>query len=240
LTAWNKGLTKETDKRILEHSLGMSGKNNYNYGRQFSFETIQKLRLANLGKKASLESRRKMSLARKGHKFSPEWVAHIRESKLGSKNPNYGKHPSLETIAKMRFSHTGKKQSEQTRLKHKLSYEKNRISIMTKCIKAKLKRPTSLEQKMIDVAKFQELPLEYVGDGSVIVNGANPDFICTDGRKLLLEVAGRYWHSDSYERQRCAIFSKFGFKVLVIWEEEFKDEVRLVSRIKDFLGVRVE
>jgi very-short-patch-repair endonuclease len=107
---------------------------------------------------------------------------------------------------------------------------------MTKCIKAKLKRPTSLELKMIDTARIQEFPLMYVGDGSVIINGANPDFICTDGRKLLLEVAGRYWHSDSYERQRCAIFSKFGFKVLVVWEEEFKNEVQLVNRIKDFFG----
>ena len=43
--AWNRGLTKETDIRIADLSLKMSGKGNPFYGKSHSLETIQKISL---------------------------------------------------------------------------------------------------------------------------------------------------------------------------------------------------
>lgn len=54
-----------------------------------------------LGKHLSEETRRKISEATMGRKVvvTKEWAENIRRSKLGEKNPNFGKRPSEEQIA---------------------------------------------------------------------------------------------------------------------------------------------
>jgi hypothetical protein len=63
--AWNKGLTKETDERVLKYATSQIGKKSKTK-RVLSDETKEKLRLANLGKKKSVEARQKMSNSKKG------------------------------------------------------------------------------------------------------------------------------------------------------------------------------
>lgn len=59
-------------------------------------EGRKRISKAHLGKKASVEVRLKMSLARKGRKFSETHKLNLSKSKLGEKNPFYGKHHSKE------------------------------------------------------------------------------------------------------------------------------------------------
>lgn len=62
-----------------------------NLGSTISEETKQKLREFNLGKRLSEETKRKMSLAQKGTPKSREHRKNISKSKMGKKNPMYGK-----------------------------------------------------------------------------------------------------------------------------------------------------
>jgi hypothetical protein len=73
--AWNKGLTKETDGRVKNHSLSMMGK-----GRPHTEESKEKLREINMGHLVSEETRNKLSNMNKG-KFTrekhPNWLGGI-------------------------------------------------------------------------------------------------------------------------------------------------------------------
>ena len=90
-------------------SVLMSGDNHPTRGKRLSDEHVAKIAAANTGKKRSAESRSKM-----------------RESKLGEKNPMYGKTVSADTRSKMSAAHSGegnpfygKTHSPETRAKMK-------------------------------------------------------------------------------------------------------------------------
>jgi len=87
-------------------------------------------------------------------------------------------------------------------------------------LKANRIRPTSIEQTIIDVCQEYSLPYKYVGNGEVIIEGKNPDFICTNGCKTILECYGRYWHQPEDEPERKEYFLKFGYKTLILWDYE--------------------
>lgn len=143
----NEGL-KHTEEIKKEMSIRFKGKNNPMYGSHPSTETIQKLKNRKpsmLGKNHSEESKKKigessknrvpstvtrlkMSISRIGKIHSEETKRKISESHKGLNNPNYGKHPSLETINKLKESRKGKKPN----LGNKHTEEtKNKISMAT-------------------------------------------------------------------------------------------------------------
>jgi G:T-mismatch repair DNA endonuclease (very short patch repair protein) len=76
---------------------------------------------------------------------------------------------------------------------------------------------------------------KYTGDWSFWINGRNPDFTCTNGKKLLIEHFGTYWHEGDNPEELKKIYSEFGYKTLVIWESELKDMKKTESEIKDFI-----
>lgn len=103
---------------------------------------------------------------------------------------------------------------------------------LKKMVKGLWKRPTSLEKKMIELIKVNNLNYKYCGDGSVILNGKCPDFINCNGQKIVLETANRYHHQNNYEESRKNVFSQIGFRTLVFWEEDFKNPELIISKIK--------
>jgi len=59
----------------------------------------------------------------------------------------------------------------------------------------------------------------------------------------MIEAFGVYWHKEHEEAERKALFSRYGYKTLVIWERTsnnplrrlpFEDEV--VKQVASFLG----
>ena len=79
-----------------------SGKNNPNYKRHHSNETKELLRQLKLGKP--------------GHTPTTETRAKLRESKLGNKNPNYGK-PLTKATEAARIANTGVPHTEESKAK---------------------------------------------------------------------------------------------------------------------------
>ena len=80
---------------------------------------------------------------------------------------------------------------------------------------------------------------KYVGDGKVIIDCLNPDFINCNGKKLVIELFGDYWHSNEIahitEEERKKRFMKYGFDMLVIWESELTNLTDVLGKIKNFM-----
>lgn len=75
---------------------------------------------------------------------------------------------------------------------------------------------------------------EYVGDGAIVINGKNPDFINVNGKKLIIEVFGDYWHKGENPNIRKSIFAKYGYDTMVLWESELKNRDDVVQKLKLF------
>lgn len=114
--------------------------------------------------------------------------------------------------------------------------------IIKKRFKALARRPTKPERKMMDLIKKHNLPFIYTGDGKVIIESLCPDFMDNDGSKRIIEVFGRVFHDTHIrripyiqtEKGRKEIFSKLGFRTLILWEEELEDENLVLQKIRGF------
>lgn len=108
--------------------------------------------------------------------------------------------------------------------------------------------PNNPETRMIEILKTHDLPYRFVGDGDLIIGGFNPDFVNCNGKKVLIEVFGDYWHTrkdwEARDERRFDVFSQLGYVTVVFWEHElvksreFTDsptmcESEIVSRITD-------
>lgn len=129
-------------------------------------------------------------------------------------------------------------------------YEELRIKrlhdddVASRFIKSLMKRPTKPEQKFIDMTKKYNLPYKYVGDGEFILGGRCPDFLNYNGEKKVIEIFGRVFHDPeksffkiSYKKTEEGTikhYEKYGFKCIIIWEEELKNEKKVLNTIGDF------
>ncbi len=77
---------------------------------------------------------------------------------------------------------------------------------------------------------------KYTGDFSFVINGKSPDFVNCNGKKLIIEMFGDYWHKGESAKDREDVFKPFGYETLVIWESELKNIDAVKSRIQSFNG----
>lgn len=97
---------------------------------------------------------------------------------------------------------------------------------LPKFIEAKEQRPSKYEMEIKAIICELSLPFKYVGDWSLWIGGKNPDFISTDERKIIIEVASkkdkdyRFGSWKKYAKNRRAYFKKFKYETEFIWQEE--------------------
>ena len=107
-------------------------------------------------------------------------------------------------------------------------------------IKARGIRPTKPELQLQAILNRHFPQFKYNGDFSlgVTLGGLIPDFVNVNGKKEVVEVFGEYWHSrddkgwNYTELGRIMAFNSLGFKCLVIWDNELKDERAIIAKIK--------
>lgn len=83
---------------------------------------------------------------------------------------------------------------------------------------------------------------KFVGDGSLIIDFKSPDFIHIS-KSLIIELFGDYWHSkektgqtnEEHEQERIYYFKKFGYKILIVWEQELENENLLKLKLRNFV-----
>ena len=95
-----------------------------------------------------------------------------------------------------------------------------------------IKSPNKPEKKLNELLQ-KNFPHEwkFVGDGKVIIEGKNPDFININGKKQIIEMYGAYWHKPEQVEPRMEIFAKYGYKTLILWDYELKNEEKLMEKI---------
>ena len=201
-------------------------------------------------RKQSNETRIKISCALKGIKRSDSFKIKVSDSLKGHK-------VSEETKKKISIKNRGKTfTKEQKRkvsegLKKKISVankenmkrlwldEEYKNKQRKKVLQGLIKKPNKPEITIINLIQQNNLAFEYIGDGKEIIKGFNPDFI-NKNKKLILEVFGDYWHNlpDVKERdnRRFIVYTKMGYKTLVIWEHELKEPTKVLNKVNSFIN----
>lgn len=167
-----------------------------------------------------------------------------------------GKVHTPEARAKMSISQKGKntwskgsEKSEETKRRNSEASKWNwqnpeyRTKVIQGMIRANHHRPTKPEQRLIAIIDKNNLPFKYTGDGSFIIHGVNPDFVNSNGAKLVIEVFGDYWHSNQRnqltwkrtELGRIMLFNSYGFNCMIFWESELNllSDKAIADRIKN-------
>jgi len=165
------------------------------------------------------------------------------ERQKGEKHHYFGKH--LSEIHKQRISEAekGKKLTERTRKKmHEAAIirlkkpgEKDKMRKIGRHQSGKKTNPERIFEK---ICQRNNLDFHYVGDGSLWIGKKkekqlNPDFIEANGKKILVEIFGDYWHSPllrpnmkeystlGYRRKH---YKQYNWIPLFFWESDLKRE----------------
>ncbi len=72
---------------------------------------------------------------------------------------------------------------------------------------------------------------KYVGDGSLIIGGKNPDFVSTSAEHRVIELFGERWHPRTDEPKRIGHFQQHGYATLIIWRAELADLATLARKL---------
>jgi hypothetical protein len=191
-----------------------------------------KLSKASKGRKLSEEHKEKISKKLRGRKKPKFTLEHRRKlSEIFKGKIPFNKGKKLEVIV-------GEKRAKEIKTNQSKVMRQVLAQHFPKILESLWHRPTSYEQKIIDLCEENQLPFKYVGDGTLLINYKNPDFIHSNGKKLLIEVYEEYWHPENYEEKRQGYFSKFGYEILFISGKELNEvnwkEICL-NKINEFL-----
>ena len=95
------------------------------------------------------------------------------------------------------------------------------------------KSPNNFEKECIELFKNNNLALKFVGDfndKNFFIAGKVPDFVATNGKKVIVEVFSDYFKikqygsTENYKKGRSELFSKYGWKTLFFNFEEIKTD----------------
>ncbi len=227
-----------TEEWKREHSKKMVG-NKSAFGNKFKLTKEQKARqsTALTGHVTSEETKRKISESHKGKKLSEEHKRNVSKALKGRVN-------SKESIKKRADGLRGKKMSAEA--KHSMSIAQKKLwadPIFHKQQQSKmanghrLNRPNKPETELLNLLQnLYPSDWKFVGDGDLIIGGKNPDFANVNGKKILIELFGDYWHRNDSPRKRMGMFKPYGFRTLVIWEHELQNQKTLVNKINHFVN----
>lgn len=208
---WNKGLTKNTDERMLALANKVKGQH-----RSIRTEFSNGNKGYWLGKKLNDKDKMKISNTillsyQNGRKVWNKGLTKETDERIRKKGMKHsfimkGRKPSKETI-------------------------KKRLGRRTM---------SSLERKFSEIIDKYNLPYKFVGNGKFFIERKNPDFINCNGEKIAIEVyyKGHKCIVNSKERfdigydenkltkwrkEREIIFEKYGWKVLFFDEKEVNE-----------------
>lgn len=151
-----------------------------------------------------------------------KWMS---ENLRGDNNPIWGKKVSEEKKEER------KKRISKARTGIRLSKE-TKDKLREKRLKQKIPRHhTKPEEIFMEICHKYNLPFHYVGDGSFWIGDINPDFVECNGKKIVIEIFGDYWHSpllnpNMREKRtynyRKKTLKKYGWRLIVFWESDMK------------------
>lgn len=122
------------------------------------------------------------------------------------------------------------------------SFKKGHTSLLTKeHIKKILRRRkmSSLEIRVNNVVKKNNLPYRFVGNGKFFIERKNPDFVNTNGEKIAVEVYCRRHKEnlrglnvDNWKKDRSKLFAKYGWQIIFIEDWQTNKEESIFNLLK--------
>lgn len=187
------------------------------------------------------------------HTHNEETKDKIRKSKLGDKNPMYGKcsektkrHLEMYRIKNLndplKKEETYKKVSK-TRIELGLSKgDKNPMSKPENVKKWSISnynklKPNKKELKLFSMIQKLSNNFELNTEGKIIIENKIPDIIDINNKKIV-ELYGDYWHRNDTiddQNERINLFKKNGYDCIIIWERELKNESDIIYKISKFI-----
>lgn len=158
----------------------------------------------------------------------------------GKNNPFYGKTHTKESIKKIKEGNTCYDEThphiKSERLKkHFKEHPEAKERMRKQREKQKmLIHHTKPELKFEEICKNNNLPFHYVGDSQLWIGKEkklNPDFCELNGKKIVIEIFGEYWHSQLYNPKipiqatlsfRKEHYKKYGWKSVFVWGNDLK------------------
>jgi len=250
------GIMRETTKNGY-HKLCKScaRKGNTNCcGRQISIETRKKISEANKGKHPTKEAREKMSASQRGRQHTKETKEKMSAAQKGKNHPMFGKHHTEKAREKMRQIYKSKRikriclecGKEFEVAPSRAKGNKGTFCSKSCASKARIRnirhkhKPKKTKPELIfeEICKRNNLPFHYVGDGSLWIGKKggkqlNPDFIEANGKKVLVEIMGAYWHSPllnkNLVKSNLQLFRKNHYKryrwhSIFLWDTDLERE----------------
>lgn len=193
-------VSRGTRKKLKEKN---SGENCYWYGKKRSAEARAKMSESHKGKTLNASHRKKIGEAQKGKTYSKE----VRRKISGAIKEYYENNPERcnEISERMKGENNPAKQPE---------VRKKMLSI---------RRPTSIERRIINIRDEFDLPYEYVGNGEFWIKNMNPDFVNTNDKKVVIEVLGDHWHTPEEFEERKERMAEYGWSCIGIWGHELEN-----------------
>lgn len=211
-TAWNKDLTKETDKRVAKNAEGRS-------------ESQKQLWQDSEYREGQLK-------AIEGKLVKKRIPTEIRKCECGECDETF----ECKVNSRQRFiwghNNGGLKHSNFMKELWKDP------EFVAKQMIARNVCPNKAEKFLVKF--FQNLfPNEYkfVGDGkdkNFIVAGKCPDFVNVNGQKKIIELFGEHVHKPEEEQQRIDLFVQHGYQTLIIWYSELSNTKLLTEKLLSF------
>lgn len=171
---------------------------------------------------------------------NPTYVAKLREAGLKLwEDPSY----RATVLFQHKKAMASDKEKEKRRKATKKMWEdpEYRDKVIVGVIAALKKKPNQQEEHL-DAILQEYFPgtYEYTGDGKLVIGGMIPDFVNVNGRKDVIELFGDYWHTikdrwKDNELGKIMAYNSLGYRCLVIWEHELKDEQAVVAKVKQFI-----
>jgi very-short-patch-repair endonuclease len=252
-------------------SLGRKGTKAWNKGKKgcFTADTIKKMSVAAIKRgdipeahtpevniKRGLITKQRGSLKKKWQEpeFRNKLLNHLKElnqspehrisSAKGAKTTRI-KHPEiLEKF--LQKGHERMRTAEGREYQSRIAKEqwKRMKTEMVMAQRRGMKRPNKKETQLCSILdKYFPDQWKYVGSGKLVIENLVPDFINCNGKKLIIEFFGDYWHGPKAtqpyrkESERREVYSRYGYGMLVIWEHELKElsEKEIVNKVNTLI-----
>ena len=173
--------------------------------------------------------------------------------RMKKNNPMRNPEVAKKVASVMRILMKGRKLSKEHREKIALAMigDKNpmrRPEVAARSWMGHQRRPTSIEKKVIDIARRYGFSITYVGNGKMWVGSKecklyNPDFV-VNGQKKLIEVYDpTYRHRDeAWCTERASHFNRYGYECLMLGITRKISDEEILQTLRNFIsnGLKVQ
>lgn len=229
IKSWAKGLSAETDERIVNIAEKRKGKKH-----NISDETMKLWKLQRTGRKSPM----------KGHNYGLCRVCnevHGKRKYLIETTTGPGKYadkviardiPNVLICSPTGVIYTPEWRTKQSEILKVASIGKKTNGYFGNHNWINGRRPNKSESKINGWIQEAGQPFIYTGNKIVAAVNISPDWTHID-KKQVIEYDCRFWHQKG-EEKRNNIYKESGFKVLVLNEDDLKDKEATILKIKVF------